>query len=140
MDNNVWNYDLEQCPVNTVCQFKRSYDGVPIIGILKELARGISEQVAIVQSDKSSEFREVCVAWAPFTPPSEPEVWIPHDNNSFPKCHPLDVIKIRLQGASAPISETFRAQERSWVNKNVKYGIAEYCIVEKYVKNDSGSE
>ena len=118
MSDNVWNYDMSQCPLN-----------VPVIVIIEgQMLPRIS-----VFSCNDDRFLLRPEKWAAYTPPSEPEVWIKHDNNSFPKCHPFDSLKLRTK-VHAKV-ETVEAQHCTWYAQINP--IIEYCIVKKYQKDSS---
>jgi len=75
------------------------------------------------------------------SPPSEPEIWIKHDNNSFPKCHPLDIVRVKFKDESDSYYKERRARlakDWSWSGgrSNHLAPITEHYISKKY-KNDS---
>ena len=129
MSDNVWNYDMSQCPEDTLIQIKTHRD---------DLAIGVRVNHYVQCFGLDTLYSKQCIkSWALYTPPSEPKVWIKHDNNSFPKCHPLDVLEVRLRGEKSFCTDRKIAKDWSWsTGGDFASNIIEYCIVEKH-KNDS---
>ena len=132
MSDNVWNYDMSQCPKNTKILVKMDTDEYSIA----ELMHAEIEQCFVFKTSLYS----MCLsandirAWALYTPPSEPEIWIKHDDNSFPKCLPMDIVKVRREYSNSVEEGT--ATSFNWGYPTVSGSrILEYCIIEKH-KND----
>lgn len=122
MTDLVWNYDLTQCPRKVLCQFKSSKESLPVIGDLSGNGSSVLYFVALESRTFTPE------AWAPYTPPKEPEVWIKHDGKSWPQCNPRDKVKIIREDGN--IDEGVASHfywDSVWGGENIE----KYCIVER---------
>lgn len=128
MDNLVWNYDLTQCPWDVVLNFKpANFHSHPIIGVR---GRNSAPEGRLYVYAENNNNHQLAVAWAPYTPPKEPEVWIKHDGKSWPQCNPLDLLKVQFEDGC---QETIRADSYAWgwAKQNMAVPILNYCVIER---------
>jgi len=136
MSDNKWNYDAGECPLNTPVEFvfdEKVFVGSLTCSSIFKYFYGFGQNFDCrrVEHDRVAAWKLIKLSDLP----KNNDVWILHGNNSFPNCHPLDLVKVRINGKDYPEKDMRRAKDWVWVCIDDS-SIAEYCVVKKYNKGE----